>query len=642
MKKFFLFIAISLAAFAANASGYSALQYLNMDFQQTPDGYVYDGWTCWGAGKTPTLEVQNNFYFEEDGPNYIILGVDNYAVAFSNSSTKEGGAVDEWLASPMFNIPVDNFTITFDVFAFGNSRDSKYELYVSTTGNTAADFEGLEPIYSGKLYGSADYVAMTSVQVPVTGYKGQDICIALVNKSTNAYITGFSNIIVGEYAVNLTNNTESYVYEAGEYPVSVTANLLTAQECGGFTAKLEASNGLVSEYTETKDLSQRYTAYSFEFPEPIVFEQKEKITYTITLTPNFEGATPLVLDYSISYADGYPYVVVMEEATGAWCGYCPLGAAALKKFSDDYPDQFIGIAVHNNDGMVVSDYDRALSPWISGYPGGVINRLISTYPYDEATVEALVALKTPVTVDILDTNFDSETGKATVKYAPKFGYNTTGETLAAAVVVLEDGCTGRGQKWMQSNYLSSESTGVSTAEEWGLSSDWQPYLQEFFDAGSTINGFEFDHVAWGIFNDFYGTGAELAADWEAGVAQEYSLTFDIPAKIQNVANTSVVVLILNTTTGEIMTAKKMEAAEYSSVSAVEKADYYTVAQDGTSLVVKAEAGAKVDVYTTDGMCVASEVMASDVATINGGDFSGMLLVRITKGNDATVSKLVWK
>lgn len=641
MKKFFLFIAISLAAFAANAAGYSALQYLNMDFSQSPNGYIYDGWTCWGIGKTPTADVTENFYFTEDMPPYIILYVDNEAVAFSNSTTVEGGAVDEWLVSPMFNIPVDDFVITFDVFAYGNRRDSKYELYVSTTGNTAADFESLEPVYSGKLRGSTDYVEMTSVQVPLSGYKDQDICIALVNKSTNAYITGFSNIIVGEYAVSLTNSTESYVYEAGEYPVSVTADLLTAQECAGFTAKLEASNGLVSEYVETKDLSQRYTTYSFEFPDPIVFTQKEDVTYTITLTPNYEGATPLVMEYSIIYTDGYPYVVVMEEATGAWCGYCPLGAAALEKFSDDHGDQFIGIAVHQGDGMQVNDYWVELSPWIAGFPQAVINRQVVTTPYDEATVNALIAKKSPIKVDILSADFDSETGKATVKYAPMFGYSATNQNLGAAVVVLEDGCTGRGSNWVQSNYLSSASTGISSAAGWGLSTKWQSYLQDFFDAGSSINGYEFNHVAWGIFNDYYGMTSMLAKDWEAGVAQEYSLTFDIPAKIQNIDNTSVVVLIINQTTGEIVTGKKMKTGD-TSVSAVEKTDYYAVAQDGTSLVVKAEAGAKVDVYTTDGMCVASEVMVSDVVTINGGNFSGMLLVRITKGNDATVSKLIWQ
>lgn len=46
-----------------------------MDFSESTDGYLYEGWTCWGMGKTPISEVTETFNIKSGDPAYTIIGV---------------------------------------------------------------------------------------------------------------------------------------------------------------------------------------------------------------------------------------------------------------------------------------------------------------------------------------------------------------------------------------------------------------------------------------------------------------------------------------------------------------------------------------------------------------------------------------
>ena len=42
-------------------------------------------------------------------------------------------------------------------------------------------------------------------------------------------------------------------------------------------------------------------------------------------------------------------IVVGEEGTGTWCGWCPRGSVAMNWMDEKYYGYWQGIAVHNND-----------------------------------------------------------------------------------------------------------------------------------------------------------------------------------------------------------------------------------------------------------------------------------------------------
>ena len=49
---------------------------------------------------------------------------------------------------------------------------------------------------------------------------------------------------------------------------------------------------------------------------------------------------------------------VVEEGTGTWCGWCPLGIVGLNGMAKKYPETFIGIAVHKQDKLETSSYSK--------------------------------------------------------------------------------------------------------------------------------------------------------------------------------------------------------------------------------------------------------------------------------------------
>jgi hypothetical protein len=57
--------------------------------------------------------------------------------------------------------------------------------------------------------------------------------------------------------------------------------------------------------------------------------------------------------------------VVVEEATGTWCPWCPRGTVWMELMDKCYTDNFVGVAVHNDDPMALAAYDS----WLTSFPG---------------------------------------------------------------------------------------------------------------------------------------------------------------------------------------------------------------------------------------------------------------------------------
>ncbi len=77
--------------------------------------------------------------------------------------------------------------------------------------------------------------------------------------------------------------------------------------------------------------------------------------------------------------------VVVEDYTGAWCGYCPEGALILKDLIHNNDPNVIGIANHNADMLEVADgitLDNGFN--VSSYPSGTIDRFKFS---DQSTVQ---------------------------------------------------------------------------------------------------------------------------------------------------------------------------------------------------------------------------------------------------------------
>lgn len=149
--------------------------------------------------------------------------------------------------------------------------------------------------------------------------------------------------------------------------------------------------------------------------------------------------------------------VVVEEFTGTGCGFCPRGLVGMEKLATNYPDNFVGIGIHqfnSSDPMYTSNY---ASLGFSGAPSCMIDRSGTTMdPYYGAIGESI-----------------TEDFEAAMKVVPMVGVNVSGlwnsdsttvtvnatvESYVAgsyeiAYVLVADDLEGTGSSWRQGNYF---------------------------------------------------------------------------------------------------------------------------------------------------------------------------------------------
>jgi len=152
-------------------------------------------------------------------------------------------------------------------------------------------------------------------------------------------------------------------------------------------------------------------------------------------------------------------LVIGEEVTGTWCGYCPLGAVALNWMDHYYEDYWQGIAIHNGDPMVDPPYDNGMAPFIVGYPSGVIDRGPAVIPAAFGTIEQDFLQRVVIPPTVIITNGAELNGNIlTVSLTVDFQIAVSGNYKLACIIV-EDSVTGPPPTYSQQNAYSTGSYG---------------------------------------------------------------------------------------------------------------------------------------------------------------------------------------
>lgn len=79
---------------------------------------------------------------------------------------------------------------------------------------------------------------------------------------------------------------------------------------------------------------------------------------------------------------------VVEEGTGTWCGWCPAGIVMMEYLRDNYPEDFIRVAIHGQDEMTVSSTNSVLGLF-PGFPGAYINRVTEIPPTNPQVIDII-------------------------------------------------------------------------------------------------------------------------------------------------------------------------------------------------------------------------------------------------------------
>lgn len=307
--------------------------------------------------------------------------------------------------------------------------------------------------------------------------------------------------------------------------------------------------------------------------------------------------------------------IVVEEGTGTWCMWCPRGIVSFREMKKKYPDSFIGIAIHHQDPMADKSYADFISTYLGiNFPICIVNRKKEDYKMDpsfknieEAYLNELNLAEAGITATA---NYTSEQETSIeINTQTVFGYSEEKAAYRIAFVVLENGVTG----YQQQNGFA----GGAVGEMGG------------FENESSSVGMPFDDVARGIFKSYTGTMRSVPTTIVKGETYTYSYELTLPSTIQNKENIEIAVLLINSKSGEIMNADKVEVKKQS--SNIEQTSTRTelgIYSENGTIKLDTEHDS-LQVFTTEGTPVPNKNL-----------HPGIYLVRVTQGNAIYVRKAI--
>ncbi len=232
--------------------------------------------------------------------------------------------------------------------------------------------------------------------------------------------------------------------------------------------------------------------------------------------------------------------VLVEEATGTWCGWCVRGTVMMESMYDLYPDNFVGITVHNADPMVLDAYDTWIGTQISGYPSIVADR--DGTVYDPLDMENLVAEKASVAPAATLATASSLVGNnLTVDITATYNENLNGD-YRLAVILTEDHLSGTAADWDQTNYYAGGPYGP---------------MGGFQDLASPVADLTYDHVGRALIGTIDGEAGSLPASGTMGSSYSHSFTYTLDGTM-NANYIKPVAVMINANSGEVVNVKVSE------------------------------------------------------------------------------------
>ena len=270
---------------------------------------------------------------------------------------------------------------------------------------------------------------------------------------------------------------------------------------------------------------------------------------------------------------------VVEEFTGTWCGWCPIGFDGLKKTAETFGDKVVLIAVHKDDIMQTSGYDPISA---SSFPSSKVNREMDVYPDASYLQYYLNQQMKKVTVGSIEAvaewTDDNKTG-IFIDTQTKFVYTEDDGQYGIAYVLIADGLTGSGSSWAQRNNLSGYS-------------DYQS--SEWYSLPSVVTGVKFDHVAIAAWDVLNGADRSVNPVIVAGEYQSRSFETDISNNnlVQDKSKLKVATLLIDHSTGTIVNAAQ---------SVIHEAGY-------TPSAIKGDVDGNRKVNVTDVMLIVNNIL----------------------------------
>jgi hypothetical protein len=495
-------------------------------------------------GKTLDQNVSN---LSKTWDVFDITATDKKAI--STSWFAPPGQCDDWLISPPIEITQANTFLIWEASSYGAAPyQESYQVLVSTTGSD------LITKFTDVLFQiPAELNETQKRSVRLDAYIGQTINFAFRNNSYDKWLMFLDNIEVkilkNQDAIVKSVSFEKYNPLNSQVPITVTVENNGANPLTSFN--FTWTDG-VNTYEDSIIGANVETVHSAEFTHTTYYHVAETGEFDINVevtqpngvadedsTNNFGGRTI----YGLS--EQLPKMVIVEEGTGTWCGWCPRGTVAMDDIAANHSDFAIPISIHNYDPMVFEPYDTPFSQTISGYPSGSVDRKEvaidpndpnTGYGFDDA-VANLDERTVPVGVKV-QTDYNEDTRALRIIATAHSSIATTHNSFRFSAIVTEDNVTGSGSLYAQVNYYAGGGNGPMGGYE---------SLPNPVPANQMV----YNYVARVLIGGYEGAVESIPDTLEADEDFTFDFNYLVPLGY-NAENMKAIVFILDDQTGEIL------------------------------------------------------------------------------------------
>ncbi len=644
MKKSTFFISALLALLSSNWNLKAQTTILSEDFEGgQPSGWTITTLSSDGGWSFGTSSVMSNTGFQIPGHTQIACTNDNACSSCDKSA--------DYFITPIMDLSSkSNVLLTFYSYFYhgaGSGSTEKATVEVRTNGGAWTVEKSLNGVGNWTMLNVdlSDYDGQSNVEVAfhydddggwLYGWAIDDVTIyekASVDLSVSTVAVGKLDPI--PVFVNFPN------YLAGLPLTSKVAVVNTGLDhVTSFDLSLTDGVNIFNESITGVNLNTLGT-YTYSLPQPYTMPEGDH-TLTATISNINGGSGDFYskynnLNYGITGIVANPdKKYLAEEATGTWCGYCVRGIVFMDYMREQYPDQFVGIAVHNGDPMAVSSYDSPISSLVGySYPNVAVDR---TAVFDPSFLE----------YDFLERIAEAPAAKVSVSaiYSPgnnQLSITATGEFLQDlsgdyrfACVIVEDSVHGTASGYKQSNYYGNNALGS---------------MGGFEDLGGSIPASQMYYEAVGraLVGGFKGVSGSLPATINAGDIYSHDFTYGIPSTI-NINHTWVVAMILNYDNGEVINVDKANWMFNTGINEPANASvfvYPNPANDIAYVDIRMANRCDVTIQITDGLgrlissssfpsLSGSEVLPLNITGLN----PGLYQVQIKAGAQTLIRKLL--
>ncbi len=591
-----------LSAAVLAACGSSAFAQLNENFNNG----IPSTWTMINDGKTPSTSFSAAYISRWTANAWagILRTAGDSAVAAPSYFTPAGKA-DRWLISPSFTVTSGMFLLWDDKAGNANYIDSLQVLVSPTAGTTAASFT--QTIWNAGGSTSGNFATRA---VSLSAYVGQTITVAFRNNSTDEVLLFLDNVKaqvlpgVDASLVNLTPTVGSptaYGMSGSNITLGGTVYNYGGTALTSYTLNYQVAGGPVVTQAVTGNIAP-YASAPVAFATPYTIPGTG--TYNVKAWVSATGDANNTNDTANTMLGGYAFLpkkrLLMEEATGTWCGWCVRGSLYMDSVWKTYPNDISVIAVHNQDPMTVTAYDAYVGTMVSGYPNMLVDRRINDVDPSDAFNQYNSEHTSFGFAEMMLGTINATSTTFSVPVNVRAATDLNGD-YRLVLVLTEDGVQNAaapaGSNWEQHNYYSGQANSGSYA---------LPTSSTFGDFHALANPIpagqiHYDFVARSITPSVSGTAGVLPSTMTVNNTYSATLTATLDPS-WNQSRMRAVVMLLNNATGAVMnTVNSTLPLGVSNVSAgISKFSVYpNPTNDAASASIQLDAASKVTVEMFD-------------------------------------------